>query len=112
MKLVAYGYYNYGNTHDQKEHLTLCPKRVIDNCSRHDYSGNRYIFETSEDIVLKERTETCYDMTVTEDFAYLNSNVQIDISTDKGFAYITPDNPACGDMRPILLGNIKKALID
>lgn len=111
MKLIAYGYYNYSNTHDQKEHLTLCPKRVVDDCPYHDYSGNRYEFETSEDIVLKERSETYYDMIITEDFAYLNANVQVDISVDKGIAYITPDNPACGDMKPILLGNIKKALV-
>ena len=45
MKIKVYGYYNYGNVYDQKEHLTATPIVDIESRNDRDYSGNVYEFE-------------------------------------------------------------------
>lgn len=42
MKITAYGYYNYNDIHDKREHLTLTPLREIELKQGHDYNGNLY----------------------------------------------------------------------
>lgn len=110
MKIKAYGYFNYANIHDRKEHLTLCPISKIESFSNRDYSGKTYEFETKENVKIKTETEKCYDEEITQDYAFIN-NVQVDITTKNGIAFLTACDSAIGEQLKIMLGNVKKAEI-
>ena len=109
MKITAYGYYNYGNTHDQKEHLTLTPLRVIENRDDHDYSGNKYEFETDMELVYTVYTEKAYNTEWKEDRMRVKGagGVDMEIYAENGIAFLVPLDRSLREDK-IMLGNIKK----
>ena len=47
---------------------------------------------------------------ITQDYAFIN-NVQVDITTENGIAFLTACDSAIGKQLKIMLGNVKKAEI-
>ena len=121
MKIKVYGYYNYENIHDQKEHITVTPIKDVDISSRNDYSGNVYEFEYDGKIPFEYGTK--YDKYMECDVDYFidkDSRQLIQVNPEKygynswkvvsknGFCYLRIDD---GHESPeytwINLGNLK-----
>lgn len=114
MKITAYGYYNYNDIHDKREHLTLTPLREIELKQGHDYSGNRYEFETQLELEYAVHTEKAYDTEWKEDRMRIKGEggIDMEIFTENGIAILMPLNRAYWDTEKVILGNVKKHKIN
>lgn len=102
MKIKVYGYYNYDNIHDNREHITVTPIKEIEETSYHDYSGNVYEFEVNGNYKYGKKYDK-YAECELDYFINLDSRYQIQCNPDKfgyvqycvisknGFAYLIPD---------------------
>lgn len=105
MKIKVYGYYNYGNVYDQKEHITVTPINDIEGRADRDYSGNIYEFELNGKISphiqleYQRYTEKLYDENIECDCLIDKSNkIQIQVNPDKyGYTHwgVTSKNGCC-----------------
>lgn len=106
MKIKAYGYYNYDNVNDQREHLTLTPISDIDLFSSRGASGNVYEFDTEKEYVYSTYYDTYAEETI--DCVKIKNGGKVAIYRDNyGNAYIASDNPAYSDFKIEMLGRIK-----
>ena len=108
MKIKVYGYYNYDNSYDKKEHLTLTPLSDIENRRPdRDYSGNVYEFETNERVKVWEKSFKDLDGTeIKEDFSAIG-DLQIGIINKYGVAYIVDDDKRATEPFEVMLGKLK-----
>ena len=88
MKIKVYGYYNYDNIHDQKEHLTVTPLCDVETDRRHDFSGNVYEFEYTGKMQLEYSKYFDKDLECELDqFLNKSSKLLIQVNPDK-FGYV------------------------
>lgn len=98
MNIIVYGYYNYANTYDQKEHYTLTPKSTIDSRSDRDYSGNRYVYDVDiSDLNLRYSIEEEDGYTVDYFYDCRSGGIQWSVFDYKGCLYLIPADPALRD---------------
>lgn len=127
MKIKVYGYYNYGNAHDQKEHLTATPIVDIESRNDRDYSGNVYEFEAPTknhleleyikymdewaemeiDKLINKKDRTLIQVNP-EKYGYTSWNV----FSNNGFCYLIPEGIAVPEKDYINLGNIKSHKVE
>lgn len=91
MYIIVYGYYNYANTHDQKEHYTVTPKCTIDYNSDRDYSGNRYVYDVDlSPLDLVYSIEELDGYTVDYFYDRRPGGIDWTVIDDKGCLYLVP----------------------
>lgn len=100
MKLKVYGYFNYGNVHDQKEHITATPIKDIDGWESRDYSGNEYEFELDG----KMRLE--YGKSSEEDYLVDREKTLWNVVSRNGCCYLCTEE-FVHESKGINLGNLK-----
>lgn len=112
MKIKAYGYYNYSNTHDQREHLTLTPIKTVERSDgANQLSGNVYAFEVNKDLEYKTYTDPDTKLEF-DHMRYSNGGVDVTVIIKDGDAYLTPLNPDYRDPAgEIWLGTVKSHII-